>query len=120
MSTEMRNRTREKRVEKHLRILCNTRGYQCLKFVSPARSGVPDRAIITPCLTVFVELKSPGEEPSALQEATHERMRARGALVWVANSISSVEQLVTRLERLNQRLPTVQRLVADVEKTDQP
>jgi len=59
----------EKDVEQMLVCHVERAGGQCLKWVSPGRSGVPDRIVLLPGgVIAFVELKRPeGGRVSALQ-----------------------------------------------------
>ena len=57
-------------------------GAKCLKFVSPGYSGVPDWIILLPGGTViFVELKSPGEQPRQRQIFVQSQLRKLGFMV---------------------------------------
>lgn len=90
---------RENPIERHLLARCRAHGFLCLKFISPARGGIPDRIVVTSGShgTVFVEVKRPGEEPEPRQRATHAKMRRFGAEVHVVNSHAAVEQLMQHL-----------------------
>ena len=70
-------------------------GSMCLKFVSPGTRGVPDRVILlAEGVTVWVELKRPGEEPRPEQTAIHRRMAKAGAVVLVVDSYEAVDLVV--------------------------
>ena len=60
------------------------------------RRGAPDRLVMLPGISVWVELKAPGKvaEPHQLRE--HERMRAMGQNVEVIDSIAGVDKLLGR------------------------
>lgn len=59
------------------------------------RRGAPDRRVMLPGrLPIWVELKAPGEKPTAQQIREHNRMRRLGELVEVVDSIESVEELL--------------------------
>lgn len=88
---------RENRIESYFRRQCRLYGFLALKFVSPARNGVPDRMVITPAGTVFVELKRTGEQPTRLQNAMHRKMRRFGAAVHVLDSVPAVDAFVRQL-----------------------
>lgn len=69
------------------------------KFTSPGRRGVPDRIAVMPFgLTVYVELKAPGQKPDPHQLREHERLRSRGHKVYVIDSLEGVKQLLKELE----------------------
>lgn len=93
---------RESPVERYLLNQCRQHSFICMKFTSPGRGGVPDRIIITPGGTVFVEVKRPGEKPTRRQRETHARMRRRGALIWVVDDHASINQLVQDLLQISQ------------------
>lgn len=104
----------EHQIEAHLLARCRQAGFLCLKFTSPARAGVPDRVVIAPAATVFVEVKRPGGELRRLQEVTTEKMRRAGAEVHVVDTAAGVDELV---EELATRTPTG--YSADVGQLDQ-
>ncbi|MDP5226895.1 MULTISPECIES: VRR-NUC domain-containing protein [Arthrobacter] len=94
---------REQKVEAHLLARCREVGFLCWKFTSPGRAGVPDRVVVAPTGTVFVETKRPGGKLRRLQEQTIEKMRRAGAEVHVVDTVAGVDVLV---ERLVLRTPT--------------
>lgn len=67
----------------------------CYKFTAPSTAGVPDRILIGNNKTVFVELKKPGAKPRKLQVAIHKIMREHGAIVFVADTKSLVDDIIT-------------------------
>ena len=74
------------------------RGGLCLKFVSPARVGVPDRIVLAPNgRVVFVELKADGGKLSRIQERQIERMRDHGAEVRVLRGMSEAMKFVSEV-----------------------
>ena len=92
--------TRERIVERALRRGAEARGGLALKFTSPGRRGVPDRLVLLPgAPAAFVEVKRPGERPTALQRYRAEEMRGAGALVHTLDSIAGVEVLLDRIAR---------------------
>ena len=81
----------EKDVEKYVEAYAgNLEGLAC-KFTSPQRRSVPDRLIVLPgnCI-FFIECKSEGEEASTAQKREHERLRRRGAFVYVCDTQRAV------------------------------
>ena len=89
---------REKAIERHLIRVCRENGFLCLKFVSPARGGVPDRIVITPTAgTVFVEVKRPRADLERRQRLMHAKMRRFGGEVHVVDNTTAVDELVARL-----------------------
>lgn len=87
-------RMRETVVEKYLRKRCQENDFLCYKFVSPSNNGVPDRILIGHGMTLFVELKAPGQKPRELQNIVFERMRNHGATVYVVDTKEGVDQLL--------------------------
>jgi hypothetical protein len=90
-------RTPEGKVEDHLFKQCKKLDFVCLKFTSPANSGVPDRVIIGNGLTVFLELKAPGESLRALQHERINEMISHGAIVRVADTTDLVDALLAEI-----------------------
>lgn len=91
---------RESSVEDHLIAAARRHDALCLKFVSPGRTGVPDRILISPEFgTVFVELKRPGQVGSVRpkQRATHAKMRRYGARIFVVDTTADVDALIAGL-----------------------
>ncbi|MGP5103643.1 VRR-NUC domain-containing protein [Psychrobacter celer] len=54
----------------------------------------PDRLIMTPDITVWVEVKAPGKVPRAGQEREHTRMRRAGQIVVSVSTKGEVDQLI--------------------------
>ena len=70
-------------------------GGLCLKFVSPAWEGAPDRIILFPGGKIFfVEVKRPGEMPRPLQLKRHEELRKLGFSVYVIDGKEQVRDLI--------------------------
>ncbi|MFE6939628.1 VRR-NUC domain-containing protein [Streptomyces chartreusis] len=90
-------RTRESAIEDYLLSQCREHGFLCLKFVSPARGGVPDRIVVAPHGTVFVEVKRPGGQLRKLQQLTHAKLRRHGAEVHVVDDKPSVDVFIAHL-----------------------
>lgn len=90
-------RTPEGKVEGHLSKQCRKLDFVCLKFTSPANSGVPDRVIIGNGLTVFLELKAPGETLRDLQHEVVTEMISHGAIVRVADTTVLVDELLAEI-----------------------
>ncbi|MFE4834478.1 VRR-NUC domain-containing protein [Arthrobacter sp. NPDC056691] len=88
---------RENHIESYLLSRCRANGFLCLKFVSPGRGGVPDRIVVAPNSTVFVEVKRPGGVLEKRQRITHARMRRHGAEIHVVDDGESVDGLVAHL-----------------------
>ena len=84
----------EKDIEAKLRKMVEAHGGQCLKWVCPGWSGVPDRILLLPGGKVmFVETKRPkGGRLSALQKWWHTKLQYMGFLTFI---VWNEEQLAT-------------------------
>ncbi|WP_287004206.1 MULTISPECIES: VRR-NUC domain-containing protein [Gordonia] len=94
-----RPRPLERTVERHLVDRCRELGVACFKFVSPGHAGVPDRLLLGhdssgAAVTLFVEVKRPGERPRPSQVGMITTMRDHGAHAVVADSRASVDALL--------------------------
>ncbi len=74
-------------------------GLLCLKFTSPSRRAVPDRIVLGHdaygrAVTLFVEVKRPGERPRANQAAMIGSLRDHGAHAVVVDSTTAVDELL--------------------------
>jgi hypothetical protein len=88
---------RESKVEAHLRKSVETMGGWAMKFVSPGIVGVPDRVVFLPGgVSFFVELKRPRKGATEIQARRHQQMRDLGQVVWVANTIEAVDEVLWR------------------------
>lgn len=57
----------------------------------------PDRLIMTPDITVWVEVKAPSKKPRAGQEREHTRMRRAGQIVVSVSTKDEVDQLISEI-----------------------
>lgn len=88
----------EKVLEAELRERCKALGWMCIKLTSQYQRGLPDRLILMPGGRVcFVEIKTTGKKPTALQKLTHERLRALGYRVEVVDTTESLDNLIVEL-----------------------
>ena len=84
----------ERKFEKRLTELAKKHGWYCRKVKWIGRNGAPDRLLITlGGVVIWVELKSPGEEPEALQKIEHALLRKVHQTVVVIDSMEGVERL---------------------------
>ncbi|WP_051215408.1 VRR-NUC domain-containing protein [Granulicoccus phenolivorans] len=88
---------RENPIETYLLAQCRAHDLLCLKFVSPGRVGVPDRVLVAPGATVFVEVKRPGGAPDPRQTVMHAKLRRSGGTVAVVAGRADVDRLLARL-----------------------
>lgn len=67
----------------------------CIKQFNPYEAGWPDRLVVLPPASVlWVEFKSTGKRPTALQRHRHETLRALGHEVHVISTRAEAEDLV--------------------------
>ena len=85
----------EQEIENHLvRKIKNKKGI-AYKFTSPGNSGVPDRLCLLPNGKIFfVELKSPGKKPRALQVNQITKITKLGQRVYVLDSKEKVDEVL--------------------------
>lgn len=89
---------RESAIEAHLVRRVKQAGGIAYKWVSPGNVGVPDRIVMMPgAYAAFVELKSTGQVPTAIQARQHVRLMKFGMRVLVLDSIEAVDRFVDRL-----------------------
>ena len=82
---------RESQLEQKLVSHITKLGGIAYKFSSPNRRSVPDRLCVMPNgRAFFVELKTKGKTPTALQQHEHETLRALGHTVLVIDNIGDV------------------------------
>ena len=85
----------EKEIEIYLvRKIKNKKGI-AYKFTSPGNSGVPDRICMLPNGKLFfVELKSPGKKPRALQVNQIRKITNLGQRIYVVDSKEMVDRIL--------------------------
>lgn len=83
---------RESAVEAQLVKRVKERGGIPYKFKSPQRRSVPDRIAAMPDgITIWVELKAPGEQPRDDQVREHQRLSDLGHVVLVLDTKERVD-----------------------------
>lgn len=88
--------TRESDIESYLVERVKSLGGEVRKVKWIGRNSAPDRVVMLPDLTVWVELKAPGEKCRPNQIREHERMRRMGQRVEVIDSFDGVDALLFR------------------------
>lgn len=89
----------EKALERRLAGECKKRGWLCLKYSNTQMTGYPDRLVLLPGGRVaWVEVKSRGRRPTAIQLYRHAELRRMGHTVHVVDSVGSIEELLLWLE----------------------
>lgn len=85
---------KESTLERRVRQYCETRGMLAYKFVSPGRSGVPDRLILHAGRALFLELKAPGKRPEKLQPYEAKQITAQGFTVAWADNFEDAKLII--------------------------
>lgn len=86
--------SKEKTYERRMKRDTEKRGGRALKLATPGERGNPDRLHVFPGqLTVFIEVKDDGVEPTKLQLSRLRRYRRMGFFTNVVNSEMSYLQL---------------------------
>ena len=96
----------EKDIERYLVKQATDIGALVRKAQWVGHNHCPDRLLMLPSVTVWVEVKAPGKEPRAGQDREHKRMADHGQIVFVVDSHESVDQLIERLKRNAKRICT--------------
>lgn len=85
---------RERDIERYLVERVVALGGEVRKVQWIGRRGAPDRLVMLPGKTVWVELKAPGEKAAPHQKREHDRMRQMGQTVVVVDSRHDVDALL--------------------------
>ena len=89
----------EKDLERRLNREIKQMGGKSVKVYNPWDVGFPDRMLLMPGgRLIFVELKSTGERPRAIQRVKHEELRALGYEVRVIDRNKKIDQLIHDLQ----------------------
>ena len=88
----------EAKIEKYLCDRVKMLGGEVRKVKWIGRRGAPDRLVMLPRLTIWVELKAPGKVPEPHQAREHKRMRDMGQRVEVIDSMEGVDNLLKGYE----------------------
>lgn len=86
--------TRESTIEQYLVEQVKAKGGEVRKVKWIGRNGAPDRIVMLPDRTIWVELKAPGEKCRPHQIREHERMRRMGQRVEVVDSFEGVDEVL--------------------------
>lgn len=90
---------REILIERKLIAAVKKRGGICPKWVCPGCDGMPDRIVLLPNMKIgFVEVKTPGEQPRALQLARHRLIRKLGFLVFVLDDPQQIGGILDAIQ----------------------
>lgn len=86
--------TRESDIESYLVERVRDMQGEVRKVKWLGRHGAPDRIVMAPGRTIWVELKAPGEKAKPHQVREHERMRRMGQRVEVVDSFEGVDEVL--------------------------
>ncbi len=86
--------TRESDIESYLVERVRDMQGEVRKVKWLGRHGAPDRIVMVPGRTIWVELKAPGEKAKPHQVREHERMRRMGQHVVVVDSFEGVDEVL--------------------------
>lgn len=88
---------RESDIEKYLVKRLKQSGAEVRKLKWIGRRGAPDRVVLYNGLTVWVEVKAPGEKLEPHQEREHARMSAAGQILFTIDSLDGAEEVIDYL-----------------------
>lgn len=89
----------EKEIESRLSKSVKSVGGIALKFVSPGFAGMPDRLVLLPDEKIaFVELKTNGKKPRALQLARHKMLKRLGFKVYVIDDVKQIGEMIDEIQ----------------------
>ena len=89
----------ERTIEQKLAARVKAMGGIAPKFTSPGFDGMPDRLVLLPGGRMgFVELKTPGKKPRALQLARHRLLRRLGFKVYVIDKIDQIDSILEEID----------------------
>lgn len=71
-----------------------------VKYTSQTEVGYPDRLCLVNDRCFWVELKTTGERPTAIQEYRHRQLRRMGQRVYVVDSTESLEAVIEKERRI--------------------
>lgn len=88
----------EKTLEARLVREVGQQGGEAIKLLSQHHRGLPDRMVLMPGgLVYFVEMKTTGKKPTALQLRCHDRLRELGFPVCVIDSTDTLLDFIEAL-----------------------
>jgi Holliday junction resolvase len=84
----------EARLRKRIADALKARGWRVLKWYSSpySEAGIPDLLAMKQGHALWVEVKTPGKQPTALQAAKLAELRSAGCTAFVADSLESFER----------------------------
>ena len=92
----------EKDIEKYLVDEAKKIGALVRKCQWVGHNHCPDRIIMHPIFTCWVEVKAPRQKPRAGQQREHERMEKHGQHVFICDSYDMVDNIVNYIKHKEQ------------------
>ena len=89
----------ESQIEKAVKTYAQAKGWAAYKWNSASQRGVPDDLFFQFGTVVIVEFKREGELPTPYQAAVHRRLKAKGHVVHVVDSIEGGRALFDELTK---------------------
>ena len=80
----------EKQIQTKLKKELERQGWTVLRPINVSKSGFPDLWCLQNGTLVFVEVKKPGEKPTALQHHRHKELQSQGFQVVIASSTEDI------------------------------
>lgn len=97
--TQNKSQESEKTLEARLVREIQNRGGMALKYTSQHHRGIPDRIILMPFGRIyFVELKSTGKKPTALQRHALKSLTSMGYFATVIDNSQDLEALLLTID----------------------
>jgi len=88
----------EKLIEKTLNAEVKKLDGWALKLLCQFVTGLPDRLVLLPGgIIFFVEVKSTGKKPTAVQLLVHKKLRTMGFTVHVVDSLKQLNEILNNL-----------------------
>ena len=92
------SQTSEKAIEHYFCAQMRLLGLPCIKQFNPYEAGWPDRLVVLPNrIVIWVEFKSKGKKPTALQQHRHKALAQLSQAVFVISTREEAEALVERI-----------------------
>lgn len=88
----------EKDIERYLVTEAKKAGALVRKCQWVGHNHCPDRLIMTPADTVWVEVKAPSQKPRAGQQREHERMADHGQHVFICDSFAMADSIINYIK----------------------
>jgi len=88
----------ESQIEKALVKYAKANGIYTRKFTSPSHAGVPDRIFCFSGVTLFLEIKAPGNRPTPLQTDEIEILSKHGMAATWCDTLTSGKEFLDSLK----------------------